>query len=345
MGNKNRIIAFYKKNRKIILLAVRVIVSISLIAFLIKTQFTNIQSALVILRSASKTLILLAFFTHIFGIWITALRWKTLLATQKVRLSTASLTSSVFIGFFFNNFLPTSIGGDIFRTYDAAKKGNIPLGTSASIILMERFSGVVSAATYAIIALFLGFVAIGNKPVIIPIIIFFTVTVILAFLIINPSILRLEKLFNRFEVLRKLKKRLSNVYKTFKSFKKFKFALIRMLIYSFILQFAFIVNYYLTARSLGIGLGLTAFIFIVPVVATISMIPISIGGIGLRENSLVFIMVALGVTNEKAAICSLIIFFMLILIGAIGGIIYIVRPYFEKRYRKRGLEADKISES
>jgi hypothetical protein len=70
------------------------------------------------------------------------------------------------------------------------------------------------------------------------------------------------------------------------------------------------------------------------VVAVIAMIPISIGGIGLRENSLAFIMVAMGVNNEKAALCSLIILFMLIIMGGVGGIIYIIRPYFESRSKK-----------
>jgi hypothetical protein len=92
-----------------------------------------------------------------------------------------------------------------------------------------------------------------------------------------------------------------------------------------------ILNYYFAARALGIELGLVAFIFIVPVVAVIAMLPISIGGIGLRENSLVFIMVAMGVINEKAAIFSLIIFAMFLLLGLMGGLTYIIRPIFDRR--------------
>ncbi|GAI26046.1 unnamed protein product, partial [marine sediment metagenome] len=93
-------------------------------------------------------------------------------------------------------------------------------------------------------------------------------------------------------------------------------------------------NYYLAAMALRINLTLTAFIFIVPVVTTIAMIPISIGGIGLRENSFVFILVAMGIANEKAALCSLLILFMFILVGIAGGIVYIVRLYFEGRFKK-----------
>lgn len=338
---KNRIISFYRENKKLILLLVRIIISVSLIVFLVKTQFKDIRSALEIIKSVNKPLLILSLSTHIFGIWITAVRWNTLLGTQKVKLGTTTLTLTVLIGFFFNNFLPTSIGGDVFRTYDAAKKANIPIETSASIIIVERFSGIISASTYAIIALFLGFTAIGNRSFIIPVIIFFIICIIIAFFILNPSILRLNKLINKIKFLKKVKEKLANIYFTFLSFKKFKWVLVRVLIYSFLLQFAVILNYFLAAKSLGINLNLTAFIFIVPVVTIIAMVPISIGGIGIRENTLVFIITAMGVGSEQAAICALLIFLMLIFIGIIGGIIYSIRPHYIKHSTTKKLSNSK----
>ena len=330
---KNKIISFYKKNRKTILLFFRIAISVSLIAYLIVTQFKDLKNVADILKTANIYLLLLSLSTHIFGVWITAVRWKTLLDTQKAGLGART---SVLIGFFFNNFLPTSIGGDVFRAYDASRKGKIQIGTSASIILVERFSGVIAAATYAIVALFLGFTAIGNQSVVIPIVIFFAITIILAFLIINPSILRIDRFFDRFRILRKLKGKLSGVYKTLQSFKKYKMALVKILVFSFLLQFAVILNYYLAARALGIELGLASFLFIVPVVTIIAMLPISIGGIGLRENSLVLIMIALGAANDKATLVSLLTFMMLIIVGIIGGITYNIRPYIEARTGKNG---------
>ena len=338
---KNRIISFYRENKKLILLLVRIIISVSLIVFLVKTQFKDIRSALEIIKSVNKPLLILSLSTHIFGIWITAVRWNTLLGTQKVKLGTTTLTLTVLIGFFFNNFLPTSIGGDVFRTYDAAKKANIPIETSASIIIVERFSGIISASTYAIIALFLGFTAIGNQSFIIPVIIFFIICIIIAFFILNPSVLRLNKLINKIKFLKKVKEKLANIYFTFLSFKKFKWVLVRVMIYSFLLQFAVILNYFLAAKSLGINLNLTAFIFIVPVVTIIAMVPISIGGIGIRENTLVFIITAMGVGSEQAAICALLIFLMLIFIGIIGGITYSVRPNYIKHSTTKKLSNSK----
>ncbi len=326
---KNKIISFYKKNKKIILIIIRVVISISLIAYLIGKHLKDLQNALDILKTVNIYLLLLSLSTHIFGNWMTAVRWKTLLDTQEARLGVKTLSVSVLIGLFFNNFLPTAIGGDVFRAYDASKKGKIKLGTSASIILMERLSGIVCAAVYAIVALFLGFTAIGNQSVIIPVIIFFVISIILAFLIINPSILKFGRLFNRFMIFRKIKEKLSDFYRTLQSFKKYKMVLIKILIYSFFLQFAVILNFYLAARALGIGLNLTSFIFIVPIITVITMLPISIGGMGLRENSLVSIMIALGVANDKAALCSLLILVMFIIVGIIGGITYAIRPYLK----------------
>ena len=57
------------------------------------------------------------------------------------------------------------------------------------------------------------------------------------------------------------------------------------------------------------------------------MLPITIGGTGLRENALVFFMVALGAQSGKAAMTSLVLFAMLLVLGIIGGIIYALRPF------------------
>ncbi len=341
MDQKNKIISFYRKNKKTLFLVLRVAISISLIAFLIKTQVKDFRIVVDTLKLSHKGLLLLSLSTHIAGICITAERWRILLKAQKIRLGFGSLSVMVLIGLFFNNFLPTSIGGDVFRVYDSAKKAGIPVEKSASIVLVERFSGVLSAATFAIVALFLGFTAIGERSVIIPIAIFFVFSLTIGFLIINPSVFKLDRLVNRIGSLKRIREKILNINHTLRSFKKSKAALVQALLYSFLLQFMVILNYFLAARALDIELGLMVFIFIVPVVTMVAMLPISIGGIGLRENSLVFILVAMGVINEKAALLSLILFAMLIIVGIIGGIVYIVRPLFERRNERNNIVGKK----
>ncbi|MCG2788526.1 MAG: flippase-like domain-containing protein [Actinomycetia bacterium] len=327
-GNfKTRIKSFYGKHKKKIFTILRIVVSVGLIAYLIKAQFKDFKTILDMIKTVNIPLLLAAASIHIFGIWISAVRWQLLLKTQGIKISQGYLASSFLIGSFFNNILPTSVGGDIFRSLDIANKARISVGKSASVLVIDRFAGVISAALYAVIALFLGFATIGTTSYVIPIAIFFAISIIFGFLILNPSILRLNKIVRKIKFLSKIREKLMEVYHTFLSFKKYKLALIEALLCSLALQFGVICNYYLAARSLGINLSLASFIFIVPVVATIAMLPITIGGTGLRENALVFFMVALGAQNQKAAMTSLVIFAMILVPGIIGGIIYAVRPF------------------
>ncbi|MCE5328763.1 flippase-like domain-containing protein [bacterium] len=322
---------FYKKHKKVINITLRIIISAGLIIYLVMTQFKDFKTIASTLKEISIPLILLSFSTHIYGIWITAYRWQTLLKTQDIRLSILSLSSSTLVGQFFNNFLPTSIGGDVYRAYDVTKKSGFPMSSSVSVLVVERFSGIIASAVFATAALFLGFTTIGGKSVIIPILIFLAVSIIIFFLILNPNVLGIRKLAKKIKFLEKILEKLRNVYHTFLSFKKYKWVLIKVLFYSLTLQFAVIVNYWLASRALGINLDLTAFIFIVPIVSIISMLPVSLGGIGVREGSLVFMMVSLGAQNAKAAMCSLLLFAMLLIMGIIGGLIYAIRPFLARK--------------
>ncbi|MDD3521007.1 MAG: lysylphosphatidylglycerol synthase transmembrane domain-containing protein [Actinomycetota bacterium] len=331
-----KIKAFYRKRKKIINITLRLVISLGLILFLIFSQFKDFKTISSTLKNLNILLIILSFLTHAYGIWITAYRWQTLLKTQNVSTSIPFLSGSVLVGMFFNNFLPTSIGGDVYRAYDVTKKTGFPMSSSVSVIVIERLSGIIASGLFAIAALFLGFTTIGGKSIVIPIIIFVVISLILFFLILNPNILGLKKLARKIKFLSKLFEKLKNVYETFLSFKKYKWVLVKVMFYSITLQFAVILNYWLAARALGIELSLTAFIFIVPVVTIIAMLPISLGGIGVREGSLVLMMVSLGAQNEKAAMCSLLLFAMLVIIAIIGGIIYGTRPIIEKK------EKDKI---
>ncbi len=351
---KNKLKAFYTKHKKKILTALRLIISAALIAYLIifRSEFKNFGEFLDIVKTINIPLLLAAASMHVFGVWISVVRWNILLRTQKIKISQSYLASSFLIGSFFNNLLPTSIGGDIFRTVDISKKGGVSIGKSASVIVIERFSGVVSAATYAIIALLLGFRTIGKTSYVIPVVVFFVLCILLGFIILNPQFLRLGKLVNRIKFLSRIREKLKEIYHTFQSFKKYKLALFETMLCSFALQFGIIVHYWLAARSLGVELSFESYLFIVPVVATIAMLPISIGGTGIRENSLVFLMVALGATRSTSTVTSLLVFFMLIVLGLLGAAVYIIRPFVlrqrdriteQKQFNREGKELEDIS--
>ncbi|MBC7333332.1 MAG: flippase-like domain-containing protein [Actinobacteria bacterium] len=320
-----------KRARSKIFSALRILIALGLLAFLIKTQLKDFSKAIQIIKSGDIPLLILSFSMHFFGILITTIRWNILLRTQKIIYSNSFLLSSILIGFFFNNFLPTSIGGDIYRIYDTSKAQNSSVPKSTSVIIIERLIGVASATIYLVAALFLGFTQIQVNSIATPIIILFVVSTLLLIVLLFPEKFKLNLLLDKMRFLHRFSDKLKQMYDTFISFKKYKITMVETLFLSLALQFCVILNYYFCARAFGINLALISFLFIVPVVATISMIPISIGGIGVRENSLVFLMVSLGASNQKSAIVSLVLFLMLLIPGIAGGIIYAVRPYIGRK--------------
>lgn len=324
---------FYTAHKKKISNFLRIIISVGLIAYLIlfKSGFSSFQDFIETLKTINLIYLFLAILMHIIGIWLSTTRWHILLKTQDVKISHNYLVSSFLIGSFFNNILPTSIGGDVFRAIDISKKANISGPTSVSVIIIDRFSGIITAAVYAVIALFLGFTKVGTTSYIIPVTVFFVLCIIFAAVILNPHLFRLDKLFNKMKFLAKIRAKLVETYQTFLSFKKYKLALFEALLLSFALQIAVIASYYFASKSLEIGLSFESFIFIVPIVSIISFLPISIGGAGLRENSTVFLMIALGAAQDKSVTCSIIILAIILAMGLAGAVTYIVRPFIKDK--------------
>ena len=148
-----------KKLKNRIFIVLRIVVSIGILFFLFKTQFSNFSEIIEYLSKTSVNfwLIGLSFIMYWLGIYFLVLRWQILLKTQNIKAPMSFLFGSYLVGYFFNNFLPTSIGGDVYRIYDTSKLKNSSGMKAASIVLMERTTGVMSSIIYLVFALSVGF--------------------------------------------------------------------------------------------------------------------------------------------------------------------------------------------
>ena len=79
---------------------------------------------------------------------------------------------------------------------------------------------------------------------------------------------------------------------------------------------------YLIALSINVEISLFSFFIIIPVVEIVRMIPITIGGIGLREGTFIYFLGILGIQESSAAIIAFFFYGFLMLNGLIGGILY-----------------------
>ena len=335
-----------QKLKKRLFTVLRIVVSAGILFFLFKTQFKNFSELADSLRSSQVNYLFLtiSFLMYWVGIYLIVLRWKILLSTQKISASQPFLLGSYLVGCFFNNFLPTSIGGDIYRIYDTSKLKNSSAMKAASIMLMDRFTGIMSSVIYLVLALALGFVRssrveftlrnwrVSNEILSISIVVLFALAVLAIFMMLFPDYFKLNVLFKKIKFLHRWEHKFRQVYDTFKGFRKYKFILFANIFLSIVLQFAFTLNYYYAGRGFGITeISIIGFIFVVQISAILTMIPISIGGIGVREGAFVVLIGALGGPKNIATIVSLAVLAIILVPGIAGGIIYAIRPAIDKK--------------
>jgi len=338
--------------------ALRILISVGILVYLFKTQFKNFTEITDFFRHSYVNIwfVAISLLMYWIGITLLVLRWQIILGTQKIKATFGFLYGSYLVGYFFNNFLPTSIGGDVYRIYDTSKLKHSSGMKAASIVLMERTTGILSSIIYLFFALAIGFVRtskvelkvgkwdVSNHLLIILIVAFFVIAILLTFVMLFPDFFRLNKLFRKLKFLHKWESKLKQVYDTFKSFRKFKLILLATIVLSLVLQFAFTLNYSFAGMGFGITkLSVISYIFIVQLCGLLTMIPISVGGIGVREGIFVVLVGALGGEKNIAAIVSIATLIMILIPGVVGGIIYAMRPYIDRKKEAAAIAASDIS--
>jgi len=102
---------------------------------------------------------------------------------------------------------------------------------------------------------------------------------------------------------------------------------------SLTLQINVILYTYVIALSLNLKVSFLYFCLIVPLIFIILLIPFSINGIGIRESAYLFFLGGFVSASETVAL-SWLLFFMTLVMGAIGGLIYVGRGEpISKKYR------------
>ena len=300
---------------------IRPVVSIALLILLF-SLLVDVNDVWTAIMTARPDGIALAIALIILALLVSAIKWGILLRAQVATISLPYLFNTYLVGLFFNNFLPSNVGGDVARIADIAKRtGKAPEAT-ASVIGERLISGLALALT-ALIGLLLSPQVSGQfAPIVGGLILFFVFVMGLfasrrAKRIISTVIRRLlgPKWFER------IGRVAGSIALAIRNPSTFLWALF----WSFAFHITLVLVNYAIFIGLNINLPLISFVLYVPIIAAIQLVPVSVNGFGVREVAYVYFFGTVGVSSSGAAAASLLFGILVMLVSLPGGLIFASR--------------------
>ncbi len=276
--------------------------TVSAVSLSIVFSKTDIREIVFMFRKIGLFYFLLASLLYILSLLVSTSRWKLLLPEK---FTFRRLFSLYMIGSFFSSFLPGVIGGDVVKAYYLNKDAK-KLSLTLASIFMDRYLGYVSLMVIGIAAFpfTLGFFRGSVYRWVMP-------AIFVSFVIGSVLFFGL-KIGKRFRTV-------SEFYDYFVSLRARKDVIAKAVALSFLLQFMCFGAVALLASAMGENIPVLLLFVFLPIVITISSLPISISGLGVREGSFVILLGLIGVRPEVATSLSLSWFFS-IFVGSLPGL-------------------------
>ena len=138
--------------------AAKVVFSLGLLALLFyRLDLSLLGSNLL---TANWSLIGLALVLAVVGLGVSAWRWSRILRVLGFDYSPVYLVHLYLGGYFYNNFLPTQMGGDVYKAIKISQDtGQAGAGTFS--VFMDRFSGLIALFLITLVAVYLKFGGLG----------------------------------------------------------------------------------------------------------------------------------------------------------------------------------------
>lgn len=250
------------------------------------------------------------------AVMLSALRWQRVLTALSLAASMPTLIRHCLAGQFMGNFLPTTIGGDVLRVSRlSATNGQMPR-TVASVIL-ERLTGwlVLPLLTLFALAVNPGLRRVAPQPARLATWLAVVTLATLALLLVLAASPRFG---GRLRSTGGWRRFTGAVHLGLDRVRRRPWLAFEILTVGFAYQLAVMLSAFLSAKALGLHLGWTAILAFFPVVAIVQVLPLTVGGLGTREATLVFFLYPLGVAQVDAVALGLLVYLVNVGVSLLG---------------------------
>lgn len=282
---------------------IRIIITLVILFLIFRNiEFQNVKS---IIARADINFLLIAVMFQLLSTLLAGFRWGKVMSTLQFGKNSNFYIRSYFKGSFFNQGLPTSIGGDAIRVLDVASTGHRKRDAFIGVFI-DRILGLAGLLILNLAAnFFLPELLPHNLFLMINLIVLTGLIGFIAFIYIH-KIKALKK--GRFlNYILRVSHQLNRVLNNLRS-------ILFHLIAGLLVHLFSIINIYLIGQSVGLDYDLLTMAVIVPPVVLLTLIPISLAGWGIREGAMIGLFGLIGAAS--ANVLSMSILYGIILIVA-----------------------------
>jgi len=250
-------------------------------------------------------------------ITINCLKWRILLRAKGRQVPLGYLFSLTLLGYFFNNFMPSMVGGDVARGYYLGRR----LGSARDgylSVLMQRLTGVFALVVLVVVVAFVDHPLIRESHLEGPLILF---VVLCTF---GLAVILSRRLFSRFiRVLpARLRDKVDGIHVSFSEFRGHPLLFGEVLALSLLFHVTTGVNVIVACEALGFSPDALQVILVTPLIILASFMPITINGIGLWEGGFILFLAFAGVPRAVALSAALLLRVKNLLVSVLGAVVF-----------------------
>jgi glycosyltransferase 2 family protein len=314
--------------KKSALLFLKVVFSVGILVYIF-TRVVDLGDLWANLRGAKISYLIAAVAVYYLVQVLSAYRWYLLLKPLDIETGFLRILSLYYLGMYFNFFLPSAIGGDVFKVYYLNKETG-RLSASTASVFVDRdvgMGGLLIAAT--LVAAYGGTrIPPENGVLLAPLFALIGVVFIAANLALfyRPSYNLLHRLLSLFRM-KRADEKVENLFESVNSYRgRWGLGAVTLTM-SLGVQIGCAVVNILAASAIGLSTqhGWIDFMVFIPAIGLIGMIPLSVNGAGWREASYILLFTSVGAEPHQAATLSLLWLGIMVVTSLPGGIIYIAR--------------------
>ena len=314
--------------RRLVVTGLKLTVSGALLALLLSR--VDVARLWANARQASPSWILIAVALYSLTVVVSVWRWSRLLDAQDVPVSFAALFGSFSVALYFNNFLPSNIGGDVIRISDTAKPARSKT-LAATVVLADRTMGMMGLILVAALGLSSVNAAAGRAPL--PVwpswlwAAFLSGVLAGGLMLWSPDAVGLA--------LRPLTAfhpewvggRIGSITITLQRFRRHIDAVLQCFAGAIIVQLTTVAFGWAVAHALGIPISAFDLAVVIPLAGVVQMIPISVNGFGVREAMYSLYFRRIGLPIESAILLSLTSTALVMVYSLTGAAVYVGRGH------------------